>query len=432
MDYKRQIEEIKKYFQRHEKKTENFRLGIEFEHYVIDKDTLKSISYYGENGVEETLKELATMGWQASYEGEYILGLKKNKKTISLEPGSQLELSIDADISIKSIEDGYERFIDEINPILEKKNQCLLTVGYHPETKIDQIKLLPKKRYDLMFDYFKDKGKNAHNMMKGTAALQISIDYKSEEDYKKKFRLANAMSPVLYALFDNSLFFEGKEWPHHNLRTNIWNNCDTNRAGTVEGALEDDFGYENYAKYILNRPPIFMNKNGEDIATGEEKVRDLFDPEDYTEKELEHFLSMFFPDVRTKAFIEIRQMDSVPYYLALSAVALIKGILYNDENLDEAYEKFRDIGIGDIRKSKYEIIENGLDVKLKGKKILDIAKWLIALAKTGLDEDEIKYIYPLEEMVNNHENPYDRTKKHLSLGKKEALDWCIVKKRGEM
>lgn len=431
MKYTRQVEEITKYFKSHEKEEEDFKIGIEFEHYVIDLDTFRTISYYGENGVEESLRELTEIGWEASYEGEYILGLVKDKKTISLEPGSQLELSIDANISIATIEREYEEFISEINPILKKKNQGLLTVGYHPVTKIDEITLLPKERYNLMFDYFKDKGRNAHNMMKGTAALQISIDYKSEEDYRKKFRLANALSPVLYGLFDNAFYFEGEEWPFHNLRTNIWNNCDVNRSGTVEGALEDDFGYEEYAKYILNRPPIFMIKDGEDIATGEKKVRELFDPEDYSEKELEHFLTMFFPDVRTKAFIEIRQMDSVPYDLALGAVAAIKGVFYNDENLDKAYNEFKDISIEDLNKSKAEIIENGLDVKLKGMKILDIARWMIELAKTGLEEDEIKYLHPLEEMIEKHENPYERTKKALDLGKKKALEWCIVKERGE-
>ena len=38
----------------------------------------------------------------------------------------------------------------------------------------------------LCLTILKPKGKYAHNMMKGTGALQIAIDYKSEEDYRKK------------------------------------------------------------------------------------------------------------------------------------------------------------------------------------------------------------------------------------------------------
>ena len=430
MDYKKQVSVIENYFKTHETEVEDFKIGIEFEHYVIDRDTFETISYYGDKGVAETLKQLEKLGWKATYEGEYILGLKKGRRTITLEPGSQLELSIDANISIKTIQDEYEKFIEEINPVLREKNQELITTGYHPETKIEDITLLPMGRYSLMFDYFKDKGKYAHNMMKGTSALQVSIDYSSEDDYKKKYRLANALSPVLYALFDNSFYFEGEKWDHYNLRADIWNNCDDQRSGIAEGALDGNFGYKDYAEYILNRPPIFIKKDGEDIATGEKKVRELFNPEDYTVKELEHFLSMFFPDVRTKGFIEIRQMDSVPYNLSLAAVALIKGIFYNEENLNTAYEATLDIGLKDVEKAKLDIIERGMKATLKDKSIVEIGKWLVDLAKSGLEEDELAYIEPLEEMIEKGENPYEKIKQNENLGKKKALDWSIVRERG--
>lgn len=433
MDYNRQLKEIVNYFKAGEKQVEDFKIGVEFEHYIIDKDTFETISYYGENGVGDVLKELEKRGWGGSYEGgEYILGLKKGNRIISLEPGSQLELSIEAEISIEYIYKEYMEFIDEITPILEKNNQLLITTGYHPETKIDEITLLPKDRYNIMFDYFKDKGRNAHNMMKGTAALQVSIDYKSEEDYKKKFRVANALSPVFYALFDNAYYFEGEEWGYHNLRTHIWNNCDNNRAGTVENALRDDFDYEAYGKYILNRPPIFNIRDGETIATGEKKVKEILDPDNYKIEELEHLLTMFFPDVRTKGFIEIRQMDSTPPFLSLGAIALIKGLFYNEENLDTVYNKIKSLNIEDITKAKYEIIEKGLKAKLIDMEIIEWGKWLVQLAKDKLDKDEVKFILPLEKMLEEGKNPYEITKDRLKLGKKEALQWCVLNDIGEV
>lgn len=107
MDYKRQIEEIVNYIKKGEKEREEFKVGIEFEHFVVDKDSLKTISYYGEEGVGATLRELEKMGWAAGYEGEYILDLNKGNKTITLEPGAQLELSIKAQSNIKDIEEEY-------------------------------------------------------------------------------------------------------------------------------------------------------------------------------------------------------------------------------------------------------------------------------------------------------------------------------------
>ncbi len=432
MDYNRQIDEIVSYFRNSEKKVEDFKIGIEFEHFVVDKDTLKTISYYGENGVGETLRELEKNGWDGKYEGEYILELSKGNKNITIEPGSQLELSINAKKNIGDIEKEYLEFLEELIPILDKKNQGLIATAYHPDTRIEEIKLLPKKRYDLMFNYFKTKGKHAHNMMKGTAALQVSLDYKSEEDYRRKFRIANALSPVLHGLLDNGFYFEGEQWNKYNLRTHIWKNCDNDRAGIVDNALEDDFGYEKYAKYILNRPPIFTVKDEKVVSTGDEKVKDIFNPENYDKKELEHLLTMFFPDVRTKKYIEIRMMDSVPYPLNFAAVALLKGIFYNEENLEILYNYIKDITLEDINKSKEDIIKNGLEGKLKDKTVLEIGKWLVELGKEGLDSDEVKYILPLEKIIDEGKNPYEITKEKAKMGKKESLNWCLLNNLGEV
>lgn len=426
MDYNKQIEEITNHFKNSEKNVEDFRIGVEFEHFVIDKDTMKTISYYGENGIAETLKDLEKGGWKGSYEGEYILGLDKGIKTITLEPGSQFEFSMVAQKKIEDIEKEYLEFLEEIMPILEKKNQGLISTGYHPNMKIEDIKILPKKRYDLMFNYFKTKGSHAHNMMKGTGALQVSLDYKSEEDYIKKFRVANVLSPVLHALFDNSFYFEGGKWDKYNLRTHIWNNCDNDRSGIVTGALEEDFNYGKYAEYVLNIPPIFTMRGKEVVPTGDKKMKEIFDPADYTVEELEHLLTMVFPDVRTKRYVEIRMIDSLPYPLNLGAVALLTGIFYSEENLNKIDKYLEDINIEDVRKSKLDIIESGLEGKLGDKTVLEIGRYLVELAKEGLTEDEIRYILPLENMIDKDENPYGITKKKYELGRKESLNWCLL------
>ena len=365
MDYNKQVKEIASYFKNNEKEESDFKIGIEFEHFVIDKDSLETISYYGDGGVEETLMELELNGWEGSYEEQYLLGLNKGNKVVTLEPGSQLELSIVAQKNIEDMEKEYLDFLREIIPILEAKNQALITVGYHPVTKISDIKILPKTRYGYMFDYFKDKGTHAHNMMKGTASLQLAFDFKSEEDYIKKFKIGNALSPVMYAMFDNAFYFEGEKWHKHNLRSYIWENCDEDRSGIVDGAFNKDFGYEKYAEYILNVAPIFIDDGENMYFTGDKTYKQIFNPEDYCIQELEHALTMVFPDVRTKKYVEIRMMDAIPYPLNFAVVALWKGILYNENNLNTVYEYIKDINIRDIDKAKKDIAEKGLDGKLR-------------------------------------------------------------------
>lgn len=426
MDYERQIEEISNYIKSGEKKLNELKLGIELEHFIIDKETLRTISYYGENGVAETLKDLERKGWKGYYEGEYILGASKGKKAITLEPGSQFELSLEADIDIKEIEKEYFEFLNEIVPILESRGQGLMATGYHPVTKIDEIKILPKKRYDYMFNYFKKTGTHAHNMMKGTAALQISLDYLNEEDYRKKYRVINALSPVMYAILENARYFENEIREEHAVRAFIWENTDKDRSGIVPGALKDNFGYRKYAEFVLNHPPILEIKKGKVQSTGNYKVREIFDPENYNIGELEHFLTMVFPDVRTKRFMEIRMMDAVPYPLNFSAIALFKGIIYNDDNLNKVYDFIKTLTEEDIVNIKHNMMDIGMEAEFNGKSLLEVGKWTVCLAKEGLKEEEVHYIKPLEDMLAEGKNPYLITKDREKQGKKEALDWCLL------
>ncbi len=428
MTYKKKLDMIEKYIRSGEKKKEEFRVGVEMEHFVIWRDSLKSVSYYGKDGVEEILLELLPNGWVGTYEDEHLLGLRKNDIAITLEPGSQLEVSIDSARDIKDLEKGYLEFLNEITPLLERRNQVLVTLGYHPVTRIDEIKLLPKKRYDLMFNYFNTKGSHAHNMMKGTGAFQVTIDYCDEEDYHKKFRVLNALAPVFYGIFENALFFEGEPCKTHNLRAYVWMNCDNDRAGIVEGALEEGFGYRDYARYILEKPPIFTVRDGEIIPTGEDKVKDILDPEQTELDELEHLMTMFFPDVRTKKYIEIRMMDSIPYPLNFSAVALVKGLLYNEDNLDKLVEFVEGITIDKVQETKVEILEKGMDATLDGRTLIQIGKWMLELAEEGLDLEEKEYLKPLEDLITQGKNPYIHTRDRFEKGDRHfAIEWAMHK-----
>lgn len=137
---------------------------------------------------------------------------------------------------------------------------------------------------------------------------------------------------------------------------------------------------------------------------------------------------MFFLDVRCKKYIEIRVFDSIPYPLNFAAIALWKGIFYNEDNLNEVYDYIEDINVEHINKAKIDIMDKGLDANLGEDSIYEIGKKLIGISKTGLTEDEKKYIKPLEEMINEKKTPYDITKEKYKLGKKEALNWCIIDK----
>ena len=112
-----------------------------------------------------------------------------------------------------------------------------------------------------MSDYFANRGRFSHHMMKSTGALQICIDFFSETDFARKFRLSNQLCPVIYAVFDNCPVFEGETDETFCRRTDIWENTDSDRCSTVPTALDPDFGYSKYAEYLLDIIPIVIPRS---------------------------------------------------------------------------------------------------------------------------------------------------------------------------
>ncbi|MBS4534512.1 glutamate--cysteine ligase [Clostridium sp. D2Q-14] len=414
------------YFKSHTTNKNNFKVGVEFEHFIIHKNTLETVTYGEKNGVAHTLKELESKGWKGDYSEDNILGLSKGDINITLEPGAQFEVSINPKQTIIELEKIYIDFLKEIVPILEKKEQYMISMGYHPVSKIENIPFIPKERYKYMSQYFSDKGEYAHNMMKGTASIQIAIDYSDEEDCRKKFRLANLLSPILSLIFDNSPIFEGNIYPNNILRTDIWNKCDDDRSKIVPKSLDNEFSCSDYAEYILNTPPILIMKNNEFNFVGDKLVKDVFDPDEFTDKELEHILTMVFPDVRLKGFIEIRMMDAVPYPFNLAGVALIKGIMYSDKNVDILLDMFKDWDNEKIAIVKREIMANGFNSYIDGLDINEIIDKILKLALEGLCQNEKEYLNPIIEIVSQRENPAILIKKNIYKGLEKSIKCCIL------
>lgn len=355
-------------------------LGMEFEHFLLDSDTLRSYDYFEPNGQREMMQALSRNGWEILLEEEEnILGLKKYGSTITLEPGGQVEISLKPFESILDIDLAYMEIIGEIYNVLAP-NQMLAGIGYHPVTKIDDLTLLPKKRYGMMYDYFKNNGAYCHNMMKGTAATQVSIDFDSEIDFVKKFRVANFLSPAIASLFDATPFFEGALTEGSNMRARIWAETDIKRSKLIHGSLTMQFGFAEYANYLLKLPPILLYTEGKLVFSENETLETALSHYAFYDEELEHHLSMVFPDVRLKQFIEIRMPDSLPYPYNLGVAALIKGIFYSSRLLEKYYEK--SLGVDDawVEQQNDNLVMSVIDEGLQALKLEILSDVIDALS----------------------------------------------------
>ena len=382
--------------------TDRKRVGIELEHFIVDKITGKAIPYEGENGVRSILSKLMEQYPDADVISEDdLLGFKVPDFTITLEPAAQFEISIRPVTTVRDAEEIYTDFLLRMDPILSGMGYEMITAGCQPVSKMEELTLIPKKRYAIMNDHFKSTGTGGMEMMRGTSSMQISIDYSSEEDFSRKIRAAYYYGPVLKLLTDNSRSFQGLMLDTNLKRTDIWRRTDPVRSGILPGIFSDNYGFADYADFIGHVPPIFLMHGTELELTGFSTVEEIFADREMDEEHWEHVLSMVFPDVRLKQYLEIRFADSVPLPFVKAYSALIKGLFYSEASLEAAAEEIRRGGLKeeDIIISEDDIIRRGWNAAVYNTGCTELAKRVLETACEGLDSGEKDYLAPFEEVI---------------------------------
>lgn len=85
-----------------------------------------------------------------------------------------------------------------------------------------------------------------------------------------------------------------------------------------------------------------------------------------TRKQVEHAVSMQFPDVRLKTYLEIRPADSMPIPYVIAYAALIKGLFYNEGNLQQLEALFADVDADAFERAKDALMERGYNAHVYG------------------------------------------------------------------
>ena len=299
--------------------------GVELEHFVVKKDTKEAVSYYGENGVEAILTQLKPLYEESAYSEGHLIALAREGIALSLEPAAQLEVSISPQTDIEGIRMIYEQFVREITPILDTYSYEMLTYGYQPKSKVEDLELLPKPRYRFMDAYFAKIGPYGRQMMRGTASTQVSIDYYSEEDFSNKYKIAYALKDVLAYFCSNSPVYEGGGYTGYALRDEIWDGTDKRRVDVAPFMIDGTLSFEDYVKFVL-QTPVIVNKDGTEEYYDERTIGEIAKERIFTREELAHVLSMVFPMIRVKQFLELRFADSMPMEKVLKYVLIIKGL----------------------------------------------------------------------------------------------------------
>lgn len=398
------------------------KLGVELEHFVVFGDG-RPVSYDSSTnglGVRDVLASLSNWYPQKTI-NEYrdLLGLLGKEGSVTLEPAAQLELSAAPFERLSEIQGAFENFYNRVYACLLEHDAHLETLGYHPTRRAQQLTLIPKRRYDFMDAYFSHINSHGDRMMRASASTQVSVDFADEADAVRKMRVASALAPILAAVADNAPVYEGKRNDVPIRRLRLWREVDNRRCGTVPGVFEEGFGFERYADWLLATSPIFVTRPAATDPAGA-TLRPFFDEpasEAYADfplepRDVEHLISMFWPDVRLKRFVEIRPADSLPMPQMLGYAALIKGIFYSEESLRAIEEKLDvnataalsrgawPLGARDVDDAIRQIQRYGFAGKVYGLSLESWEKLLFSLARNALSREEVSYLQPLEEFAS--------------------------------
>jgi glutamate--cysteine ligase len=408
------------------KPKDQWRIGTEHEKFGYCKDTLLPLPYEGPRSIRVMLEGLRDRhNWAPVKEGDYLIGLEKDGANISLEPGGQLELSGAPVETIHETCDEVNTHLREVREVADEIGVGFIGLGAAPEWAHEQMDLMPKGRYRLMNDYMGRVGTMGRVMMRRTCTVQVNLDFGSEADMIKKMRVAIALQPVATALFANSPFFEGKPNGYKSLRSKVWRELDASRTGTLPFVFDDDFGFERWVEYALDVPMYFVYRDGKYIDALGQSFRDFMKGklpalpgETPTLSDWADHLTTAFPEARMKKFIEMRGADGGPWRRLCALPAFWVGLTYDQDALDGAWDLVKDWTPAQHDALRVAASVDGLQAKVTGINMHDIAREAVALSEQGLKArarpgaggmvpDETHFLNALKESVETGKVPAD-------------------------
>ena len=369
-------DDIIEYFKNGYKK--KFSIGVENEKFLFDINSKSRANY---KQVKDVLNFLKKFGWKEINEDNNLIGLNSNTQSITLEPGNQIELSGGLCENVHQVCAESFKFQKQLDEACAYLGLETLSIGYDPITALQNSPNNPKKRYKVMTKEMPKKGKLSLEMMYQTCGTQINLDYSSEEDFTKKFKIISFLTPLTIALFSNSAVKQGDPTGYLSYRTKVWQN--TSRAGLPDFFL-DEVTFEKYADFALNFPLLFYYKNNEYNFPMGKTYKDLVSHEEANSENLELHLSTIFTELRLKKYIELRSLDACEWDCHCAGPAFFTGLLYG--NLDETFEVIKDWNKDEIKNAYAESCKKGLRTEINNKDLLFWSIKLLQISKKGLEK----------------------------------------------
>ena len=189
--------------------------------------------------------------------------------------------------------------------------------------------------------------------------------------------------------------------------------------------FEDGFGFEAWVDYALDVPMYFVYRDGQYIDALGQSFRDFLKGElpalpgqTPTLSDWADHLTTIFPEARIKKFIEMRGADGGPWRRLCALPAFWVGLLYDQTALDAAWDIAKAWDTETRENLRVASSEQGLQAKVGGISMHDLAREVVSIAETGLRAraqpgagglvpDETHFLNALEESLDTGMVPAD-------------------------
>ena len=373
------------------KPKDRWRIGTEHEKFGYDLKTLRPLAYDSRPGIRAMLEGLQRFGWKPHFEGDNVIALTFENQSVTLEPGGQFELSGAPLETIHQTCGEVNRHLKQVKEVAAEIGAAFMGAGFQPKWSRADSPVMPKGRYKIMMAYMPKKGRYGLDMMFRTCTVQVNLDYGSEADMVKKFRVGIALQPVATALFANSPFAEGKPTGSLSYRSLAWTDTDPDRCGMLPFVFEPGMSFERYVDYALDVPMYFVFRDGRYVDASGQSFRDFLagrlpalPGEQPTMNDWQDHLTTLFPEVRMKQFLEMRGADGGPWGRLCALPAFWVGLLYSQSSLDAAWDLVKDITDEERTRFRSEVPRFGLATRFRSGTLNDLAGRALELASAGL------------------------------------------------
>ena len=417
---KLEYSDLLKWFNQGEKPSKNWKIGTEHEKFVFYTNNFKRVSYLGASGISELLNALAIKNnWVKIIENNNTIGLKDDTgASISLEPGGQLELSGTPLENLHQTCKETGQHLKIMKEVMSGLGLSMVGVGYDPKWARSDISFMPKGRYEIMKNYMPKVGQLGLDMMLRTCTIQVNLDFSSEKDMVEKFQISMALQSVATALFANSPFIEGKPSGYLSSRAMVWTDTDPYRTGVPEIVFDSNFGYESWLNYVLEVPMYFVYRDGKYIDVAGNSFVDFmegklkgFEGQYPTIKDWEDHITVAFPEVRLKQYLEMRGADGGPWNIICALPALWVGLLYDSQSQSDALSLAKPLMDANIlEEGRVSAATFALNGKIGNVSIDKLASDMLDISRNGLKRrnkidarglDESQFLDPLFYILDN-------------------------------